>query len=136
MTMATDLLRRHIETLVAAPAQWEALIAEDVLWELPYAPSVGHPERLEGRKAVLRHAAWFRDAVKDLRFFDVRLQAMEDPKAALAEIRAEAVIKSTGRLYLQDYLVLLRSRDDKIVELREYFNPVRVAEAMKAAVHT
>jgi ketosteroid isomerase-like protein len=112
------------------------VIAEDGLWELPYAPSVGHPERLEGREAVLRHAAWFRDAVKDLRFFDIRLHAMEDPKAALAEIRAEAVIKSTGRLYRQDYLVLLRSRDDQIVGLWEYFNPVRVAEAMEAAVHT
>jgi ketosteroid isomerase-like protein len=136
MTTATDLLRQHVKTLVAAPEQWEPLIAHDVLWELPYAPSVGHPGRLEGREAVLRHAAWFRDAVEDLRFFDIRLQAMADPEAALAEVRAEAVIKSTGRLYRQDYLVLLRSRGDQIVGLREYFNPVRVAEAMESAVHT
>jgi len=47
-TIASDLLQRHIQTLVDDAAQWEALIADDIVWELAYAPSVGHPARLSG----------------------------------------------------------------------------------------
>jgi hypothetical protein len=54
-TIASDLLQRHIQTLVDDAAQWEALIADDVVWDLAYAPSVGHPARLSGREEVIRH---------------------------------------------------------------------------------
>ena len=42
MTIAADLLQRHIETLLT-PGEWETLIADDILWELPFAPALGHP---------------------------------------------------------------------------------------------
>ena len=45
---ASDLLQRHFQTLVADNGQWQSLIADDVLWELPYAPALGHPARLSG----------------------------------------------------------------------------------------
>jgi len=41
MTIASDLLQRHIQTLVDDNTQWQTLIADDVLWELAYAPSAG-----------------------------------------------------------------------------------------------
>jgi uncharacterized membrane protein YphA (DoxX/SURF4 family) len=46
-------LQRHIDTLVDDAAQWQTLIADDILWELAYAPSVGHPARLSGREEVV-----------------------------------------------------------------------------------
>ena len=61
-TIATDLLQRHIETLVDDAARWETLIADDILWELAYAPSLGHPARLSGRDAEER-----RDFARQLR---------------------------------------------------------------------
>jgi ketosteroid isomerase-like protein len=54
MTTASELLQRHFQTLVADAAQWQALIADDLVWELPYAPAIGHPARLSGREAVVR----------------------------------------------------------------------------------
>ena len=109
MTIASDLLHRHIQTLVADPAQWQTLIADDLVWELPYAPALGHPARLSGREAVLRHVTWFLGAVEDFRFFDLTVSAFADPDAAVAEVKAEARIKSTGRLYRQDYVLFLRA---------------------------
>jgi hypothetical protein len=38
MTIASDLLQRHIQTLVDDNAQWQTLIADDILWELAYKP--------------------------------------------------------------------------------------------------
>src|SRR5436853_3612697 len=71
MTIASDLLQRHIQTLVDDNAQWQALIADDVLWELAYAPSIGHPAQLSGREEAARHAIWFVGAVEKFRFFEL-----------------------------------------------------------------
>jgi ketosteroid isomerase-like protein len=130
MTTAMALAKRHIETFVDDPATWETLIADEIEWELVYAPSLGHPARLSGRDEVNRHIAWFREAVERLRFHDIRIQEMADPALALAEVKAEALIKSTGRVYRQEYLFILRSRHGKIVGIREYFDPVKAAFAM------
>jgi hypothetical protein len=56
MTIASHLLQQHIQTLVDDNARWQMLIADDILWELAYAPSLGHPAQLVGRKEVVRHA--------------------------------------------------------------------------------
>ena len=99
MTIASDLLQRHIETLVADHAQWQTLIADDLVWELPYAPALGHPARLTGREEVVRHVTWFLGAVEEFRFFDLQMYACADPDVAIAEVKAEGLIKLTGRLY-------------------------------------
>jgi len=129
-TIASDLLQRHIETLVDNAAEWETLIADDIVWELVYAPSVGHPARLSGREEVIRHVTWFRGAVDNFRFFNLVIHPFENSAGAVAEVEAEGVIKPTGRVYRQNYVVFLRAAGGKIVFLREYFDPVRAAKAM------
>jgi uncharacterized protein len=134
MTVASDLLQRHIQTLVEDNAQWQALIADDLLWELPYAPAIGHPARLSGREEVVRHVTWFLGAVENFRFFDLKVYAFADPEAAVAEVKAEGLIKSTGRIYLQEYVLFLRAAGGKIVFLREYFDPARAAKALNTPI--
>ncbi|MDB5341009.1 MAG: ketosteroid isomerase-like protein [Planctomycetaceae bacterium] len=134
MTIASDLLQRHIETLVDDNAQWQTLIADDLEWELVFAPSIGHPPLLSGRDAVLHHVTWFLGAVANFRFFDLRVYPSTDPELAIAEVRAEALIKATGKFYSQEYVVFLRAKDGKIAHLREYFDPVRAAKAMNAPI--
>ena len=134
MTIASDLLQQHIQTLVDDNARWQTLIADDLLWELAYAPALGHPARLTGREEVMRHVNWFRGAVENFRFFDIRVYAFADPQAAVAEFKAEGLIKPTGRIYRQDYVVFLRAVAGKIASLREYFDPVRVARALDTPI--
>src|SRR5206468_7449336 len=102
MTVASDLLQRHVQTLVEDNAQWQTLIADDILWELAYAPAIGHPARLAGREEVVRHVTWFLGAVDDFRFFDLKVYPFADPEGAVAQVKAEAHIKTTGRIYLQE----------------------------------
>ena len=134
MTIASDLLQRHVQTLVADNTQWQTLIADDILWELPYAVALGHPSRLSGRDEVVRHANWFVGAVENFRFFDLRLHTLADPEAAVAEVKAEGIIKATGRFYRQEYVVFLRAVGGKIALLREYFDPTRAAQAMDTPI--
>ena len=134
MTIASDLLQQHIQTLVDDNARWQTLIADDLLWELVYAPALGHPARLTGREEVMRHVNWFRGAVENFRFFDIRVYAFADPQAAVAEFKAKGLIKPTGRIYRQDYVVFLRAVAGKIAFLREYFDPVRAARALDTPI--
>ncbi|SCX60895.1 nuclear transport factor 2 family protein [Nitrosospira sp. Nsp1] len=134
MTIASNLLHRHIQTFVEDNAQWQALIADDLLWELPYAPSLGHPARLTGRQEVMNHVTWFLGAVENFRFLDVKVYPFADSEAAVAEFGAEGLIKSTGRIYVQNYVLFLRAAGGKITFLREYFDPVRAAKALDAPI--
>ena len=134
MTMASDLLQQHIQTLVDDNAQWQTLIADDILWELAYASALGHPARLSGRVEVVRHATWFASAVENFRFFELKVYPFVDPDAAVAEVKGEGRIKSTGRIYRQDYVVFLRGAGGKIAFLREYFDPVRAARALDTPI--
>ena len=95
------------------PAEQVRFTADDLVWELPYAPSIGHPARLSGREEVVRFVAWFVGGVEKFRFFDSKVYALADPDAAVAEVKAEAIIKATGRIY---------------------FDPARAAEAMDTPV--
>jgi uncharacterized protein len=134
MTVGCDLLERHIQTLVEDNTQWQKLIADDVLWELAYAPSIGHPAQLSGREEAVRHALWFVGAVKNFRFFELKVYALTDPERAVAEVKGEGVIKSTERMYRQDYVLFLRAAGGKIAFLREYFDPVRAARALDTRI--
>ena len=134
MTIASDLLKRHIHTLVDDNAQWQTLITDDILWELAYAPAIGHPARLSGREEVVHHVTWFLAAVENFHFFDLKVYPFADPEGAVAEVKAEGLIKPTGRIYRQDYVVFLRVAGGKIAFLREYFDPVRAAKALDTPI--
>jgi ketosteroid isomerase-like protein len=110
------------------------LIADDLVWELPYAPAIGHPARLSGREAVVAHVTWFLGAVEKLQFFDVEVHPFADPEAAVARFKAEALIKLTGRTYRQEYVLFLRAEGGKIAFLREYFDPTAATKAMDAPI--
>ena len=134
MTIACDLLQPHIQTLVDDNAQWQTLIADNILWELAYAPAIGHPARLSGRAEVVRHVTWFLAAVENFRFLDPQVHAFADPEAAVAQVRAEGLIKPTKRVYRQEYVVFLRAAGGKIAFIREYFDPTRAAKALDTPI--
>src|SRR5947208_15723688 len=122
MTIACALLQQHIQTLVDDNEQWQKLIADDIVWELTYAPSLGHPARLSGREEAVRHATWFVGAVENLRFFDLAVHTFADPEGAVPEVKGGGLIKTTGRFYRLVSLVILPAACGKIVLLREYFD--------------
>src|SRR5918996_3898995 len=134
MNIAAELLQRHIQTLVDDHQKWQTLIADDIVWELAYAPAIGHPAKLVGRDEVLHHVRWFLGAVEKFRFIDPKVSAFADPQAAVAQVKAEALIMPTGRIYRQEYVVFLHATNNKIAHLREYFDPTRAAKAMDATI--
>ena len=82
----------------------------------------------------MRHVTWFLGAVENFRFLDLPIYPLDDPEAAAAKVKAETLIKATGRAYSQEYVVFLRVKDGKIAHLREYFDPMRAAKALDAPI--
>jgi hypothetical protein len=73
-------------------------------------------------------------AVENFRFFDLRIYATADAEGAVAEVKGEGLIKATGRMYRQEFVVFLRANNGKIAFLREYFDPVHAAEALNVPI--
>src|SRR5207245_10448681 len=117
MSIAAELLQRHIETLVEHHQQWQGLIADNIVWELAYAPAIGHPAKLSGRDEVLHHVRLFLGAVEHFRFIDPQVYAFTDPQVAVAQVKAEGLIKPTGRIYPPEYVVIPRAAGYKSVYL-------------------
>jgi uncharacterized protein len=59
----------------------------------------------------------------NFRFFDLKIYPFADPEAAVAEVKAQALIKATGRTYHQDYVLFWRAAGDNIAFLPEYSIP-------------
>ncbi len=72
--------------------------------------------------------------MENFRFFEPQVYALADPERAVAEVKGEGLIKSTGRMYRQDYVLFLRAAGGKIAFLREYFDPVRAARALDTPI--
>ena len=97
-------------------------------------PISGHrsdiPDGLKDGTAVEKHVKWFRGAVEDFRFSDIRVYPWADPNGASGEVRAKGPDQETGREYQQEYVFFLRATGGKIAWLREYFDPTRAAKAL------
>jgi ketosteroid isomerase-like protein len=130
MNHAQALLQAHFDTFAAAPEKWKSLVSDDIVWELPYAPSLGHPTRLTGRDEVLGHVGWFIGAVQDFRFYDLQINAFADHSKAVAQVKAEGRIKTTGRIYRQTYVLFVEAENGKLRLIREYFDPIQAAHAL------
>src|SRR6266513_6358980 len=131
---AEDGIRDRNVTGVQTCALPITLIADDMVWELAYAPAIGHPARLSGRDDIIRHVTWFLSAVENFRFIEPRISAFADPLAAVVQVKAEALIKPTGRVYRQEYVMFLIAKDGKIAHIREYFDPTRAAKSMNESI--
>lgn len=124
---AVELFRLHIANF-GFPAQEgdSDIYAEDVVVMMPYAPE-GHTNRIEGPVAVRKFLARIGDFFQDLEMGEPKIQLTEE--GLVAEIHGESTSKETGRRYVQDYVMMLRARDGKIAEVKDYYNPMKVLYA-------
>ena len=76
MTIASDLLQRHIQTLVANPDRTRHFVGTRV------CASPCHPARLSGRAEVVRFVTWFLETVQNFRLIDPKVYAFAYPRGA------------------------------------------------------
>ncbi|MEQ8842342.1 MAG: nuclear transport factor 2 family protein [Acidimicrobiales bacterium] len=105
----------------------ESLVAEDLVFELPYGPSF-MPNPVEGRDA------WMAMSTQTFAMFSSFVQHVDevydlvDPDMLIAEYHSDAVVTHNGNAYRNRYLGVLRFRNGLVCGWKEFHNP----EATKA----
>jgi uncharacterized protein len=128
-TQAEKLFAAHLALVIRDMPAWLELFAENAVIEFPYAPSVGTSARLEGKAAIAAYAKGVPAMMRDFVFSNVRIFPTREPHVLFAEAHGEATISSTGRRYVQDYVMHLETDGERIIHYREYWNPVPVLQA-------
>ncbi len=110
---------------------WMEIWAENAIVEFPYAPAQ-YPKRLEGKNAIYEYYKAATALFEVQREKPLVMYPSSDPLIAVFEVSMDFRILSTGKDYRQDYICVVKIRDDgRIVLYREYWDPVRVLEAFQ-----
>lgn len=121
---ASELLAAHLALIGKNIPAWLELFTEDAVIEFPYAPTIGTPERLEGRAAIFEYMKDVPQRMQGLTFTNLRVHSAQDPRTLIAEVHGSATIAATGLRYEQDYVMFLETDGERIIRYREYWNPM------------
>lgn len=125
---AFELINEHFRTIQSDPAAWRQLFTEDAVLEMPYAPA--HvPRTLNGIEAIAQSVGGFFKQFSDFKITVNNIDPIEGQDAAVAEFSVAAIVTHTGKPYHQEYILILRAKEGKIVFYREYFDGSRIIEA-------
>jgi ketosteroid isomerase-like protein len=104
-----------------------ALFTEDAKQVMPFAPE-GFPSLLAGREAIRTQYSGLPTAYTHMRFPELTLRDMASPDEFFVTYRGDIGLKSGGR-YENEYAGYFVVRDGRIVEFREFFNPIVLQQA-------
>jgi len=129
--MSDDLTLLH-EWLEVLPEgrfdDFSGEIAEDFVLRLPFVPP-GIPTEFAGRETV-RQALQSTAATRSpLTFEDVVIRRTDEDGLYVVTARGGATM-NTGKVYRNQYVLLVRLKDGVVLEHTEYLNPLAVMEAM------
>lgn len=125
MSEAKALIREWMQITAMGPAEaWVGKASDDVVIRLPYAPPgvTAEVRGFDAARDMLSHH-WGNKQRFD--WLDVVILATEDPELFVTTARSD-VLMDSGAPYGNDYIMLTRVRDGKVVEHAEYFNPLPV----------
>ena len=101
------------------------LFDEEAIIEYPYAHSLGTPSSLNKSQ----YANYLKGALAnmpDIAFSKVKSYTTEN-HIVWAEFHGEVIIPSTNKLYKQDYVACITLKKGKIIDYKEYWNPMAVS---------
>ncbi len=106
------------------------LFAADGIHELPFAPP-GVPATIQGRERIRAYlTAITATPIEFHEFADLTIHQTTDPDVVLAEYRAVGEIVSSGELFSNRYIQVLRTRGGEIALWRDYWSPLPAARAL------
>jgi uncharacterized protein len=107
-----------------------ALLDDDVILSFPYMCG-DRPKRCVGRAEAEEFLKIIPALFATVRWVESKVYATDDPELAVI-VATSAATLTTGDPYDNDYVLLLRVRDGRILEYREHFDPARAEPAFTA----
>jgi uncharacterized protein len=111
------------------PGHFFDLLAEDIT--IDYVVTVpGYPRHVEGRTAVAELYRPYGTLITLDRCFDLAVYHDAAKGVVVLEYASEGHVVSTGHRYSNRYISVLTLRDRKVVQWRDYLDPVAVFDAV------
>lgn len=124
-----ELVLKGLRALLAGDVEtWMSLWADEGCMEFPYAPP-GMIQRLEGKAAIGAYMRDFPQKLRVTRFSEPTIHQTLEPTVMIVEVACEGTAVSTGRPYPQRYVSVIETRDGRIVNYRDYWNPLVLLQA-------
>jgi len=111
---------------------YEALLADDVVYEFPYAAAPSSA-RIEGKKAIADHLRNVAEGATQWTFSDLKFFSTLEPNVFFVSLNASAVVRETGRPYRQTYVIRVTMDGDKISNLYTLWDQAARATAFGRA---
>jgi len=109
--------------------KWFDLLHEETVLEFPYAASLGSPEVLEGKKAVVNYLKQMLAQIGNLKFEGVVTTETADPNLFFNEYHAD-IESPSGKRYRQIYINKMRVKEGKIDLIKEFWDTKRILDAV------
>lgn len=97
-------------------------MSDDLLFELPYAGEF-LPGPIQGLEKWNQMQLMTFGMFESFRLETVEFHDCLDPDELVAEYKSDAIVKRNGNAYKNRYIGVLRFRDGKISQWREFHNP-------------
>lgn len=97
------------------------LMAEDAVWEFPYAPP--DRRRIEGKSNIVKFFQAFLSSAAVIDFKDIEIHRMVDPDCVVAELTGCRTVRTTGTVFEGRYVEVCHTKNGFIKLYREYWNP-------------
>jgi ketosteroid isomerase-like protein len=114
-----------------SPNSLADLFADEAIYEFVFwTPHRGPSQRYDGREEIRAgfSAAWGSVSKPPLTgFSEVRVHETADAEVVISEGVMDAVNHETGQPFTSRFVLVLRSRDGRIVHLRDYSDVLRTA---------
>jgi uncharacterized protein len=118
-------LLEWMDILASGPADaWHGRVAEDVVLRLPFAPP-GVASEVRGLDQAIALMSDHWRSIDRFEWHDVMTYRTEQEGLFLTTARSQVKF-SSGLDYSNEYVVLTKLKDGKVVEHSEYFNPLPV----------
>jgi ketosteroid isomerase-like protein len=127
-----ELAHRWMTTL-GEPAWWD-MMHDDIVFEFPYAPSLGEKDRYVGKAAVTNYVRAMFARLTVFKFKNLEITGTTDPAVFFCEYQAD-VTTTHGEPYKQTYINKLRFKDGKTIFMREFWDPKVTIDATKGTFH-
>lgn len=96
--------------------------------EFPFAPQ-GRVPRIEGKAALLPYIQGVMNNLEILSISRQEIYLTQDLDLIIAEVTGEGRIISTGRSFKAGYVWIMRTKNGKLIHMRDYWNPLAALEA-------
>jgi ketosteroid isomerase-like protein len=112
----------------------EGVLHKDAVLELGFTPEQ-FPRITSPRDAIISFVSSVPGWLEPENLHAVTVETFaSNPNELIAEYRSSTRVKASGMPYENEYVVRISVRDGKIVRFAEYFDPIRLVEALGGSV--